>query len=111
MTSFSGDQASAVVSVSPAAPADAPILENLLELYIHDLSPIFPDIPLGSDGRFGYRQLPLYWTEPGRRFPFLIRAGARVAGFALVTRGIQDPDDVEGYDMAEFFGRSPSGPL
>lgn len=103
MTPFSGDPSPAGVTVSPAALSDAHLLENLLELYIHDLSAIFPDIPLGPDGRFGYRQLPRYWTEPGRRFPFLIRVGTRVAGFALVTRGIQDPDDGDGYDMAEFF--------
>ncbi len=91
------------VSLGPAAEADAPVLANLLELYIHDLSAAFPDITLGPDGRFGYRHLPLYWSEPGRRFPFLIRAGAQVAGFALVTRGVLAPEQPDEFDVAEFF--------
>ena len=91
------------VALSAATEVDAPVLANLLELYIHDLSPAFPDIALGSDGRFGYQHLPLYWSEPGRRFPFLIRAGAQVAGFALVTRGVLTSSDPDEFDVAEFF--------
>ena len=72
------------VSLAVATPADAPLLANLLELYLHDLSEAFP-IEVGADGRFGYEFLPLYWTEAGRRFPFLIRCGPRVAGFALLV--------------------------
>jgi predicted acetyltransferase len=85
-----------------AKPEEAPLLGHLLELYLHDLSDIFP-IDLGRDGRFGYDRLPLYFEEPGRRFPFVIRANGHPAGFALVTRGspvTQDPTDL---DVAEFF--------
>jgi predicted acetyltransferase len=85
-----------------AKPEDAPLLGQLLELYLHDLSDVFP-IDVGPDGRFGYDRLPLYFEEPGRRFPFLIRADGHPAGFALVTRGspvTQDPTDL---DVAEFF--------
>jgi hypothetical protein len=39
------------------------ILANLLELYAHDFSE-FHELELGSDGRFGYGGLPLYWSEP-----------------------------------------------
>jgi predicted acetyltransferase len=85
-----------------ATPADAPLLANLLELYIHDLSEIFP-IALGADGRFGYDKLPLYWSEPGQRFAFLVRAAGRVAGFVLATRGSPASDDPEALDVAEFF--------
>src|SRR2546427_27506 len=44
--------------------ADATLLSNLLELYIHDLSEAFPSIELNPDGRFGYDKLALYWSEP-----------------------------------------------
>src|SRR5271155_1151437 len=47
------------LEVIRAAPDQAPILANLLELYAHDFSE-FHDIDLGEDGRFGYRSLPLY---------------------------------------------------
>ena len=91
------------VVVDVAAPRDATLLANLLELYIHDLSEAFPGIELGPDGRFGYDKLPLYWSEPERRFPFLIRYGTRVAGFVLVTRGSPASDDPDVFDVAEFF--------
>jgi len=90
------------VSLERAAPEMAPLLGNLLELYIHELSEIFP-VELGPDGRFGYPRLPLYWTEPATRHPFLIKCGARVAGFALATRGSPASDDPADLDVAEFF--------
>jgi len=72
-----------------------------MELYVHDLSEVFP-IELKADGRFGYDKLPLYWSEPERRFPFLIKCGARIAGFVLVTRGSPASDDPGIFDIAEF---------
>ncbi len=90
------------VSLERATPDTGPLLQNLLELYIHDLSEIFP-VELGPDGRFGYEWLPRYWSEPGMRHAFLIRSGSRVAGFALVTRGSPATDDPADLDVAEFF--------
>src|SRR6184192_14044 len=90
------------VVLEVATPRDAPLLSNLMELYLHDLSEVFP-IQLGADGRFGYEKLPLYWSEPGNRFPFLIRCGTRVVGFALATRGSPASDDPDDFDVAEFF--------
>ncbi len=94
--------ASPDVSLEPATPRDAVLLGNLLELYVHDLSEIFP-IDLNPKGRFDYEKLPLYWSEPESRFPFLIRSGGRDVGFALVTRGSPASDDPETLDVAEFF--------
>lgn len=90
------------VAIELASPADSMLLANLLELYIHDLSEVFSIEP-GADGRFGYPKLPLYWSEPEKRFPFLIRAGTRTVGFALVTRGSPATDDSDVLDIAEFF--------
>jgi predicted acetyltransferase len=72
-----------------------------LELYAHDFSE-FHDLNLGEDGRFGYRALSLYWSEP-HRYPFLIRTDGKLAGLVLVKKGseISGEDDV--WDMAEFF--------
>ncbi|MEO6026431.1 MAG: hypothetical protein ABIR79_06150, partial [Candidatus Binatia bacterium] len=58
------------VALLAATPGDAPVLSNMLELYQHDLSAIFP-IELGADGRYGYDRLPLYWSEPDIRFAYL----------------------------------------
>ena len=90
------------VTIEQATQADATLLANLLELYVHDLSEVFAVEP-GSDGRFGYPKLPLYWSEPEKRFPFLVRAAGNTVGFALVTRGSPASNDPEVLDIAEFF--------
>ena len=95
------DPADIVLDVATAD--DAGLLSNLLELYIHDLSTAFPTLELGPDGRFGYSRLALYWSEPHRHFPFLIRWGSRVVGFALATRGSPAVEDPNVFDVAEFF--------
>lgn len=91
------------VVLDVATVADGELLANLLELYIHDLSDVFPNLEIGSDGRFGYRRLPLYWRDPDRRFAFLIKCDGRVVGFALVTRGSPGTDDPSVFDVEEFF--------
>jgi predicted acetyltransferase len=83
------------LEVIPAILEQKPILANLLELYAYDFTD-FLDLELGTDGRFGYSPLPLYWSEPGRH-PFLVRVDGKLAGFVFVNR------DSEIWDMAEFF--------
>jgi predicted acetyltransferase len=90
------------VTLEVATHDTARLLSNLLELYLHDLSEIFP-VQIGADGRFRYANLPLYWSEPQKRFAFLIRSGAQPAGFALATRGSPVTDDPDHLDVAEFF--------
>jgi len=99
---MSDTAASQQVTLEPASQSDAPVLANLLELYVHDLSPVF-GLELGPDGRFGYEKLPLYWSQPEQRLAFLVRCAGRLAGFALVTRGSPGSDDPQALDVAEFF--------
>jgi len=61
------------------------------------------DVEIGADGRFGYDDLDAYGTDDGVHFAFLVRAGERLAGFALATRGSPATDDPEHLDVAEFF--------
>ena len=96
-----GDEST--VTVELATQADSTLLANLLELYMHDLSEIFPVVQLGPEGRFGYPRLSSYWSEPEARFPFLIRKHGKVVGFALAQRGSPLSDDPEVLDVAEFF--------
>jgi predicted acetyltransferase len=93
----------AALQLELAREAESALLANLLELYIHDLSEIFPAVQLGADGRFGYPRLPSYWSEPGRRFPFLIRKAGKLVGFVLAQRGSPFSEDPEVLDIAEFF--------
>jgi len=58
------------IEVIPAVPEHAPILANLLELYLHDFSE-FRRLEIGDDGRFAYPPLALYWPDPDRH-PFLV---------------------------------------
>jgi predicted acetyltransferase len=90
------------VSLEVASEDRAPLLSNLLNLYMHELSDTFP-VAIGADGRFQYGKLPLYWSEPEKHFPFLIHCGMDLAGFALVTRGSPATEDPEHLDVAEFF--------
>jgi predicted acetyltransferase len=91
------------ITLHAATQSDAALLSNLLELYIHDVCDLFPTVELGADGRFGYPKLPLYWSEPERRFAYLVRRRGGVAGFVLVTRGSPVTTDPDVYDVAEFF--------
>jgi predicted acetyltransferase len=91
------------VTLELATAKDAPLLANLLELYVHDVSDVFTQVELGADGRFGYAKLPLYFSEPERRFAFVIRHDGRVAGFVLATLGSPAAPEPDVYDVAEFF--------
>ena len=87
------------IEIVPASLEQEPMVANLLELYVHDFSE-FIECAIGPDGRFGYKDLGQYWTDP-QRFPFLIYVEGQLAGFFLM-RGILRADGVV-WDMAEFF--------
>ncbi len=96
-----GEILSPHVEVIRAAPEQAPVLANLLELYAHDFSE-FRNLEMGEDGRFGYRSLPLYWSEANRH-PFLIRMDGKLAGLVFVKRGSEVSGNDAVWDIAEFF--------
>ena len=103
MSTVQRNEVAIVTTLQRATQGDAELLANLLELYIHDVCDVFPAVELGDNGRFGYAQLPLYWSEPERRFAFVIRYGERVAGFALAKRGSPVSPDPDTLDVAELF--------
>ena len=89
------------IEIIPALLEQKPILANLLELYSHDFCE-FTHLEIGPDGRFGYRDLDLYWTDPDR-LPFLLYVDNRLAGFALINAFHRDGIDAVVWDMTEFF--------
>lgn len=95
------EKPTAHIELIAAAPEQEPIVANLLELYGHDFSE-FHDLDLGDDGRFGYKNLSLYWREADRH-PFLVRIDGRLAGLVLVKRGSELSGKETVWDMAEFF--------
>jgi predicted acetyltransferase len=90
------------IALEPASLGQARLFSNLLNLYMHDMSELFPVEP-DADGVFRYRKLEHYWAQPETHFPFLISVGPQVAGFALATRGSPASDDPGDLDVAEFF--------
>jgi len=89
------------VEITIAGPSERPVLENLLNLYIHDFSEVLGRAP-DPDGRFTYDRLPLYFEESGRT-PFLVRCGSDLAGFALVSSGSLVSGSPDVWDLSEFF--------
>lgn len=87
------------VRLQPATLADKPVLRQLMELYQYDFSEM-DGTDVDAHGRFGYRYLNHYWTEP-ERAPFLLRAEGKLAGFVLINAHAY----TEGVDqaLAEFF--------
>ncbi len=93
------------VTIEEVPAPGRPILERLLQLYLHDFSehaPLgSPHGEVGEDGLFVYSWLDGYWREEGR-VPLLVRADGHIAGFALLNRwsALDRPLD---RSVAEFF--------
>lgn len=82
--------------VDLAGAADWPVLEQLWQLYQHDLSEFRHGAP-GLDGRFPPGRLPSYAAGAGR-VAYLARLGDVPCGFALVRGDHREPAR-----MGEFF--------
>ncbi|MEO9180653.1 MAG: GNAT family N-acetyltransferase [Acidimicrobiales bacterium] len=82
------------VTVELVSPASRPILENLLQLYMHDLSEFRGSVPnqrgrFGGDGRYAS-----YVSDPDR-CAYIVRHLNQPSGFALV-RGLSEDRRVVG---------------
>ncbi len=84
-----------------ATPEQQPTVANFMELYAHDFSEFLPIEP-GPDGRFGYKDLDLYWSDPDRT-PFLVRVNGGWAGFVLIRQERVAEGSKPVWDVAEFF--------
>ena len=94
------------VTIQPAPPIQRPLLERLLQLYLHDFSELAPRHTLYGEvdpnGLFPYPPgLDPYWRDPDHE-PLLIHAGGAIAGFALLRRW-SALDRPLGCAIAEFF--------
>jgi predicted acetyltransferase len=92
------------VTIEDAPPAAEPVLQNLMQLYVHDFSEHWADTPRGDlapDGRFEAYPLADYWTNPRWSAAF-VRCDGALAGFALVNDRAHSGQPVDA-NMAEFF--------
>ena len=85
------------ITLRPATPADRPVIANLIQLYLHDMTEFMP-FPVGPDGRYEYGFLDRFW-----RHPYFIMDGDEIAGFALVVDECPLTGRAPCWFMAEFF--------
>jgi predicted acetyltransferase len=75
------------VTVTDALPAQAQVIQNLVQLYTHDFSEFWAGTARGDlhpDGRFDAYPLENYWTLPNWS-PLLIWNNRALAGFSLIN--------------------------
>jgi predicted acetyltransferase len=75
------------VTVTDALPAQAGIIQNLVQLYTHDFSEFWAGTARGDlhpDGRFDAYPLDDYWARPNWS-PLLIWNNRVLAGFSLIN--------------------------
>lgn len=77
------------------------ILENLMALYLHDLSEFAEDLKINDCGKFVYDGLEYYFKTEELR-PFFIYFKNEIAGFILLNSGRYVPMVID-YSVHEFF--------
>lgn len=94
-----------MIEVAAAKFSERGVLDNLLQLYVHDFSEQWAGTTrgeVGADGRFEpYPWLDAYWSEPGR-IPLLLRRDDFLIGFALLNQHAHSGLPLD-WSMAEFF--------
>ena len=76
-------------------------LENIISLYLHDLSEFAADLKINSEVKFEYEGLELYFKSEDLN-PYFIIYKDEVAGFVLINTGRYAPKDID-YVVHEFF--------
>ncbi|WP_346962309.1 GNAT family N-acetyltransferase [Clostridium sp.] len=76
-------------------------LENLVSIYLHDLSEFADDLKINEDGKFEYDGLEIYFKSEDLT-PYFITYQGEVAGFVLFNTGKYAPRDID-YVVHELF--------
>src|SRR5579863_2361562 len=95
---------SSSVSVADAEPAQAPVIQNLMQLYTHDFSEFWGGTARGdvnAQGLFPAYPLDEYWSSPNWA-AMLICRDLQLAGFCLVNDRAHSGLKAH-RNMAEFF--------
>lgn len=85
----------------PVDVSRAPVLERLMQLYCYDFSESL-GLDVDDEGLFAAPDVRRFVGVPGRH-PFLVRAGGRIAGFAIVAEASRFGNLDAPRDVAEFF--------
>jgi len=89
-----------LVEIERAGRAQCSVVENLFQLYMHDMSAFCP-IAMTETGRFRFdaTSLDAYWDDAAHH-AFLIRSAGELCGFLLAHPAPADPGR---YDVEQFF--------
>jgi len=80
---------------------DRTVLQNLMSMYLHDMSEYAGFLKLCSDGSYKYQNLHLY-LERDELSAFLVKIDSEIAGFILSNKPPYIPDDCQ-ISIQEFF--------
>jgi predicted acetyltransferase len=86
------------IRLEPVTSASEAALDRLVQLYFHDFSELDGE-EVDEGGRFDVPWLSDYLQRPGHAY--FIRAGGKLAGFALVDQDVLDPAATQA--ISEFF--------
>lgn len=91
------------VHLIPATIDHYPTIQNMARFYVYDMSEYMgfePDWEMPENGLYECIDFKKYWETPGI-YPFLIRYGDELAGFAIIDKKGSEPSI--DYNMAQFF--------
>ncbi len=77
------------------------LLIRLMELYSYEFS-VYSNNDVNEYGYYGYDYIDDYWNEKGR-FPYLIRANGKIAGFVLICPHCDYRKEADARCFGEFF--------
>ncbi|KZL24072.1 GNAT family N-acetyltransferase [Pseudovibrio sp. Ad37] len=88
------------VELKPMVLADMPVLKNMFQLYLYDMSK-YMHWPVSASGGFEFDEnIVLAYFREAAHHPYFIMQAGEIAGFALVR---QYPYDTTLIDMGQFF--------
>lgn len=91
------------VEIIPASLNDYPVIQNMGRFYVYDMSEYMgkdQGWEMPKDGLYECIDFKKYW-EDKNAFPFLIRYGDELAGFAIIDK--KGSDNSIDFNMAQFF--------
>jgi predicted acetyltransferase len=89
------------IDIVRATLGDRPLLRQLSEFYMYDLSEYDAELEINAHGTFDF-SIDRYWQDINRA-PYLVQVDGKAAGFVLVKRGAYLSADPTMMDMSDFF--------
>jgi predicted acetyltransferase len=90
------------IQIIKASLEQQPVVAQLYELYTYEMTDL-ANFDINDNGYYSYDELPLYWSEPSSRHPYLIWVDKKLAGFVLIQKGSPIELNSDVWDVAEFF--------